>query len=593
MCDGDAAMSFIQEKPTLALYNYAVIFCLMALLSAITWRPFLSTGVIFCALSVISFVHMQKYQLRAEPLLPEELTLIDSTGDLIQFVDINDVIRLIAGVVFVLVGSILAEYYIRKFVGRNPKRLAWWDKAALIPRISFTMAALMLTALVFNPVLQRRRNEWLEELDLIAWNQTNNYEENGFVVGFLYNLGNATLEPPEDYNEETIQAIATEYQAIKEADDASRLDWSDIENVVVVLGETFYDPALFEEYYNHTGGDVTPNIHKIFREYPSGFMYSPEYGGGTANVEFEVQTGLTNYWAQTFPYVNVISKLDSIYGIANWSKNFDFATTAVHSYAGSVYKRNIVYPKIGYDVFIDKDKMTYTDYEYESTVINDDSVYKEVLDILQNNDTPQMVGAVTMQNHAPYEQAHYPKHEFMQKQVYPENWALEANYQSLHEADAYLGDFIAALDKLDEKTVVLWFGDHAVGMLDQYNKSGDKLKYDLSHLTPYFIYANFELPKSTETQLKTNAKELGFDFSEIAGVNLPTTSPNCLQNTMYNVLNLQKPAFFYLLDGVCSKNPILTHAYLNGKEPAYDDALHKYELINYDMLNGKHYWNGE
>lgn len=590
MCDGEVAMTFIQEKPNLALYNYAVIFSLLAVLAAITWRPFLSTGIVFCVLSVVSFIHMQKYHLRSEPLLPEEFALIDSTGDLIKFVDMNDVVRLVAGVIFVLVGSILLEHYVRKFVGRNPKKLAWWDRMALIPRVTFAMVSLALLALVANPILQRKNTQWLEELSLVAWNQTENYEKNGFVIGFLYNMGNVPLQEPEGYSEEAIRAIAEEYRAIKTADDANRLDWGEIENVVVILAETTYDPILLTEHYDHTGGDVLPNLHKIFRKYPSGYMYSPEYGGSTANVEFEVQTGLTNYWVRTCPYVNIVSKLDNLYGIANWGKNHGFTTTAVHSYSGSVYKRSIAYPKIGYDTFLDETKMKYTEHEYSSGVINDDSTYKEVLDLIEYSDEPQVIGVATMQNHGPYEQANYPKLEFKQRKAHGENWAIEASYQSLHEADKYLGDFIEELDKLDEKTVVLWYGDHAMGMLDQYNKFGDKYDYDLSHLTPYFIYANFEIPDVAK--LESNAEELGFDFSAVRGVNLPTTSPNCLQNTMMNVLNLQKPAFFYLVDEVCEKNPILTHAYLDGEEPTWDEALKKYELVNYDMLTGKKYWDG-
>lgn len=592
MCDTAAAMEFIQEKPTLAFYNYVVIFSLMAVLAAVTWRPFVSAGIVFAGLSIVSFIHMQKFYLRAEPLLPEEFALAESAGDLVKFVDMNDILRLAFGVVFVIVGSILAEFYIRKFVGRDPKRLAWWNRSALFPRIAFSCIAIALLTATLRPILLRQHTEWLEELDLVAWNQTENYENNGFVIGFIYNLGNVALEEPEGYSEETMQAIASEYRAIKAADDAKRLNWTkeNIENIVIILAETTYDPILLEKYYQHTGGDVLPNLHQIFRKYPSGYMYSPEYGGGTANVEFEVQTGLTNYWAHTTPYVNIVSKLDHLYGAANFGKTKGFATTGLHAYSGSVYKRNIVYPKLGYDVFIDQDTMKHTEHEYESAVINDRSTYREIIDLLKNNDDPQVIGVATMQNHAPYAQASYPKLEFEQKKSHPENWAVEASYQSLHEADKYLGEFIEALDELDEKTVVLWFGDHAMGMLDRFLDSGDRDDYNQVHLTPYFIYTNFNVKNTAK--LESNVEELGFDIGKVRGVNLPTTSPNCLQNTMYNVLNLQKPAFFYLLDEVCETNPILTNTYLNGADPVLDDALRKYELVNYDMLIGKQYWDG-
>lgn len=594
MCDAGAAWEFIQEKTVLAFYNYTVIFCLLSVLAAITWRPFLSAGIFFSAISVITYIHIQKFQLRAEPLLPEEFALADSAGEIIDFVDINTIIRLVWGVILVLVGSALAEFFIRRFVGRDGKKLPWWDRTALVSRVTFIMVSLALLGAVVKPILKREHYEWLDGLDLIAWNQANNYDKNGFLIGFLYNLGKTPMEPPAEYSQVEMEEIAKKYRAIKAAD-TGRKEWSEVvDNVVVILAETTYDPALLTKYYDHYGGDVLPNLHKIFRDYPSGYMYSPEYGGGTANVEFEVQTGLSNYWAQTFPYVNLVSKMDSLYGVANFGKSFGFDTTAIHSYNGAVYKRDIVYPKIGYDVFIDESTMTHTQREYESGVINDQAVYQEILDLLKDSDTPQVIGVATMQNHAAYDQARYPKIEFPLKLNWSNKWAIEPSFQSLHEADAYLGEFIDELDKLDERTVVLWYGDHAMGMLDEYTNSSDKSERDIAHLTPYFVYANFDIesPYTTQAVATMNTKQ-GIDTDGVRGVDLPTTSPNCLQNTMYDILNIEKPAFFYLLSEVCEEVPILTQAYLAGENIIKSTALREYELVNYDLLYGKHYWDGD
>lgn len=593
-CDAASTMEFIHAKPDIALYNYIVIFSLLALFAAVTWRPFFSTGLLFCLLSILAFINMQKYELRTEPLLPEEFLLADTTGNIAQFVDPDSIVRLVWGVIFVLVGSIAAEILARRIFGRDPKKLPWWDRIALIPRITYTMIALAVLAGVTTPILRRRDHDWIEGLNLVAWNQNENYMFNGFVVQFLYNMGNVTMAEPADYSVEKLAEIAEKYRAIQAEDNEDRVDWDEkVENIVVVLSETSYDPALLTKYYAHTGGDVTPNLHKIFRKYPSGYMYSPEYGGGTANVEFEVQTGLTNFWTRTFPYVNLISKMDSLPSIASWGKLYGFDTTAIHSYDGAMYKRKIVYPKIGYDEFIDANTMKYTDHEGDSSVINDRSIYRETLDVLKASDQPKVVGVVTMQNHAPYAQANYPEMEFKLYHRYEENWALEPSLQSLHEADKYLGEFIEALDELDERTVVLWFGDHAMGMLDQYKRSEDKAEQNLAQLTPYFVYANFDIesPYTIAETAKIN-KKYGFEFARNLYVNLPTTSPNCLQNTMYDVLGLKKPALFYLVAEVCAETPILTNGYFAGKAPEMTDALKDYELVNYDLLIGKKYWDG-
>lgn len=594
LCDAEAAMEFIREKPSIAVYNYLVIFGLLALLAAVTWRPFLSTGIIFCGLSIISFIHIQKFQLRAEPFLPEEMKLAENAGNLVQFVEADKLYRLIFGIIFVLVGSILAEYYIRKFVGRNPKGLPWWNRTSILSRATYTMIALAFLAGITRPVLQRRDIGWVEDIEFVAWNQTDNYKTNGFIVGFIYNLGNTSIQPPDEYSEEAMKQIAEKYRAIKVAD-TERLRWQDkVDNVVVILAETFYDPELLTDHYPHWGGDITPNLHKIFREYPSGYMYSPEYGGNTANIEFEVQTGLTNYWAMTYPYVNILSKNSGFPSVAALAKGKEFSTTAVHSYDGTMYKRNLVYPNLGYDEFIDADKMTFTEKENHSSVINDRSVYQEILKLLEEKDQPQVISAVTMQNHGPYAQAEYEKYNFGLYEWFEMGWAVEASFQSLYYADKYFGEFLEELDKLDERTVVLWFGDHAMGTLDEYISSDKKVDIDTAHLTPYVIYANFELESPyTSTEITELSKRQGLDYKDVRGVDLPTTTPNCLQNTMYNLLNIEKPAMNYILDEVCEKTPILTNVYLGGRTPKQYAALRDYELLNYDLMFGKKYWNGD
>lgn len=591
-CSLVAMKEFVRSKPTVTAYNFLIVFSLLAVLTAITWRPFLSFGIFFCAISVITFIHIQKFQLRAEPLLPEEFQLADAAGDLIKFVDIGEIYKLVAGVILILIGSCLAEYYIRKFVGKDKSQMPLWESSAIVPRLTFTMSGLAMLMAVANPIIQRQNYDWTEA-NFLAWNQADNYAENGFIIGFLYNMGKATIPAPTDYSESEMQKIAEKYTNMKLAD-TTRKDWVDeVDNVIIILAETFYDPELLKKYYDHYGGDITPNLHKIFQEYPSGYMYSPEYGGGTANVEFEIQTGLSNFWVQSYPYVNLVSKLEKLYGAANWGKTFGYETTAVHSYNSIMYKRSIVYPILGYNDFIDSSKMKYQEHEFDSPLINDRSIYNEIIDILKSSDEPQMIGAVTMQNHSPYAQSLYPELDFPLKDKVITAYDIESNFQSLHTSDQYLGEFLDKLDKLDERTVVLWFGDHAMGMLDKYKNSDDKNDQDTARFTPYFIYANFDIESlyTVKEVADMNAK-LGFKFNNIRGVNLPTTTPNCLQNTLYDVLNIQKPALMYLVDQVCQETPVLAPVYFAGASPTLTTALHEYELVNYDMLLGKQYWNG-
>ncbi len=592
MCDGDTTWDFVQNNPGVVTYSYLVVLALMAVITAITWRPFFSTGLFFVIISIITFINMEKFRLRAAPLLPEEFMLAESVGNMTDFIDMAGVWRLVFGVIFVITGSVMAEFYVRKLVGRDLKRLPWWSRTALVPRVTFTMAGLAMLGGICRPVIHREDYAWIDGIDLVDWSQTENYEKNGFVIGFLYNLGGASAEEPEGYSERHILAIADKYRAEKAAD-TSRLPWGEeIDNLIIILNETFYDPSLLTEYYAHTGGDVTPNLHKIFRNYPSGYMYSTVYGGGTANVEFEVQTGLSNYWAMTTPYVNILPKLESLISPAQAGEIYDFSARGIHSYDKTMYKRHLAYRTMGYDELIGESEFTHTEKEAKSSVLNDRAIYQEVLDLLKDSDEPQVISTITMQNHAPYAQAGYETLDFQLLQREGDWWLIEHSFQSLHSSDEYLGEFIKELDELDERTVVLWFGDHAMGTLDKYTQSEDKLDRDLAHITPYFVYANFEIesPYTTQEVAKMNKKQ-GLEFST-RDVDLPTTTPNCLLNTTYNLLNLEKPALFYLLDEVCTSTPILTQAYENGNRFKPTEALVEYELVNYDILYGEQYWDG-
>lgn len=594
MGDFGATLEFIDEKPLIFAYSGVVIFMLMAVIAAVTWRVCLTVGLSFSIVSIITYVNMQKMELRNAPLLPDDLLLADQAGGLMQFIDVWSIVRLAGGVVLILIGTILLERCVRRVIGRETKGLPWWDKMVLVPRTAFTMAALAGLAGITSPIINREQPEWLaEELTTEDWNPTATYERNGFIVGFLYNLGNLNTPKPEDYNEETMKEIAQRYRAMKLADE-DRVPMNEvIDNLIVILDESFYDPALFTKYYKQAGGDITPNLHRIFQEYPSGYMYSPEYGGNTANVEFEVFTSLSNYWARTFPYVHSIPKSDGVLGIPDWTKNFGFDTLAIHSYDGNMYKRNLVYPRIGFNDFIDADKMSFMEYEFNSEYINDASVFAEVLAALENSDEPMMIGAITMQNHMPYDYAGYPTLDFSVTNM--DYYLLEADFQSIYMADQYVGEFLEALDELDERTVVLWFGDHAAALLDEYINSEDKDDRNTAHLTPYFIYANFDIESEfTEAEVREMNAEQGFEFpTRIRGIDLPVMSPNCLQNTMYDILGVEKPSVLYLVDEVCRETPILTAAYVADEALEVTQALRDYELVNYDALSGEHYWDEE
>lgn len=593
MGDIDATWGWIEERPLVFSYSCVLMFLMLSFIVSLLWRTFFGTGLAFALISIVTYISMEKYKARQAPLLPEDFQMIDNAGEVASFVDVWGIVRLVLGVIFILIGSGLLEYYVRRHLGRNAKNMPWWQRWSIIPRTTFTLLSavglLMTTDFIINHEQQNSEYEveWLNT-KFIGWNQTDNYDENGFIFGFLYNIGRLKASEPENYSAETIAEIKARYEQVQEKASGNKL--SDVvDNLIVVLDETFYDPELLTQYYPHTGGDPLPNLRKVFRDYPSGYMYSPEFGGGTANVEFEVFTGLTNYWTGTTPYTTIIPKLPSLESVASLALSNNFSTTAIHAYDGNVYKRYLNYQKMGFEEFIDLDKMTYQTKENGVGYVSDSAVYQEILDILKDKSQKHLVSAITMQNHAPYDSAQYARLDYRLTGYFKSD-TVENSIQSLHYADEYLGDFLNEIDKLEEKTVVLWFGDHASGAISAYITSGEKVDRDLAHLTPYFIYANFDIESTyTVNEVRKLNQEHQLRITS-KNVNLPTTTPNCLTNTLYNLLGIKKPTLMYVLDDVCVDMPILAQAYLENQEPKATNALKAYELITYDLLSGERYW---
>ena len=566
--DFGALFGFIFGRPLVFLFNWFLMIVLALIVVTIIRKPFVSMGILWALIFIVNYIHINKYNSRGTPLLPEDFQLASQAASLTKFIDVWSLAGLAFAVLVALAAGILLERYAQRKIGRLAKHsiLTW-------------LTALVLFCGVFNFATDFIRNHdgskyqkinWLNTT-FTAWNQKRNYDENGFIVGFLYNWNKFNLAAPENYDEETIMQIKNEYSKNTASKNLSDADY----NIVIVLNESFYDPSLIEKYYPHTGGDVTPNLHKVMAQYPSGWMYTLDYGGGTANIEFETLTGLTNFWVNTVPYTDLVPKAGNIPSVATWTKQNGYKTTAIHPYNGGMYKRDISLMNEGFETFITELEMKHKEHEGDSEYINDKSAYNEVVDTLRADDNKQMIMLITMQNHLPYNSSTYSDHHFSLINPIANDAERTENirnyYESLYNSDKYLGDFIAELDTMDEKTVVLFFGDHSAGLFSELNDSSNNSEeFILSRTTPYFIYSNFPLNGARK--------------------NLPNTTPNCLVNTLYNTLGVEKPALNYLLDDVCTTEPILARTYFDEKEFIETDILNAYELVTYDILGGKKYW---
>jgi len=562
------------QRLRIMIFTVLLLTCFFGAISALTKAPVIVTGVTYAVMVGFNFVSKVKLDYRGMWLLPEDLRLAREADALMNMVDtgklITTVVTMLIVVAVSIVAHILVKKWLKKYLLREkplPKRTSWAIRCSGAAILFVTM--ILLGSMIYNPAFSSSRKGWTENLfsiQIIEWNQLECYWRNGIIVGFLYNARTRTVAEPEGYSQEALEAVAAKYNLIAEAGNKYRRDLAKEDvDILFVMNESFYDPEIVREQYPYSGGDITPNLRRLQQEAISLTVYSPEYGGGTANVEFEALTGLTNYFYGGMPYQDVVARISNFTSLARILKPMGYETIGMHPYNGTFYKRDFAYKNMGFDRFIDENGFTHTDTVGNSNYISDRAAYDEVLDILSSGGGKKFINLVTMQNHMPWGSI-FDNHEFVSSAGTEYDEELTDYYSLLHESDAALGYLIERLSSFDRNVIVVFWGDHAPGRHGSFEDANSK---DTSHYTPMIIWQNFKF-RDDQKSLK---------FPEIV-------TPNQIPNLLFNALYAKKPTMFYLLDALLDETPILARVYSTTKEIELTDALRDYEFINYSYYRG-------
>lgn len=514
-------------------------------------------------IGILGYADYLKMTMRQEPIYPDDLKMAANLGMMKDLVGLPLFLVLLVVILAVLVG--VGYMFWRSL--KKPKNIQILRLVTVV-----LSGGLLLYASNFNSSSNLLRKGYDRTALWIPYSQKMNYYNVGFVGGFLYNLKVEAMEKPKGYSEAAVKEITERYQ--KEADAANeKVKEEEQPNIVYVMSESFSDPNRLKGVT--VSGDPLKDYYEVANQTYSGQMLSQNYGGGTANIEFEALTGFSMEplnAQMTTPYTLLVPKLEKLPSLVSLLKDSGYETTAIHPYDTSMYKRKDVYQVLGFDQFLDQDTMTHRDKLQNNPYISDESAYEEVLDQL-DSDTPQFLHLVTMQTHMPYNE----KYSNISYQVTAEgNNDSIANYaQDVAYASEALKNFTQELSKLSRRTILVFWGDHLPGIYSdatQAANTGTTL-----HETEFLIYDSArKLANTASGQIISP-----FYFA-------PTLFQQAGQATtgFYQLLlDLQKvlPAFeksMYYQDGQWQAT-----ASLGDKESIYKD----YQMIQYDILAGKQY----
>ena len=438
-------------------------------------------------------------------------------------------------------------------------------KIKLQVRLGTLLVSVLVTCLFVN-TLQKEDFQTKHYLYPFLFTPAYMTEVNGMAVTFAMNLAYVVVDKPQGYSAKDAQKTLESYEKTED----TKQDTQDLPNIIVIMDEAFSDLAVIGDL--QTNEDYMPFMHEMQQGQKNtitGYAQVSVCGGNTANSEFEFLTGDTMAFlpSGSIAYQQYV-KQDTP-SLASYLKGLGYATYAQHPYYASGWDRERVYPLLGFEHmdFIDD----YTNVSYVRKYISDASDMQHIIETYEKKEAgkPAFIFNVTMQNHGGYTDV-YPNFENDIQAQYNSD-ALNQYLSLIRKTDAALEDLVSYFSKADEKTVIVFFGDHqpsdavanqiemASGVdPSDMNSEQQKKRYQV----PYLVWANYDIGEASDQN--TSLNYLSAQVLKAAGV--PTSA---YQN--------------YLLE-LCNTYPVLSAAGSTENVGADKDALLTYRKLQYFNL---------
>lgn len=306
-------------------------------------------------------------------------------------------------------------------------------------------------------------------------------------------------------------------------------------NVIVIMSESFYDVNKFAGVLSYSENPMKYYEEVQQKSVVSGNTKVNIYGGSTHFSEFEFLSGWNSKGMNSgsCPYKEYYNVEQPSF--ARYLQEQEYYTLAIHPYDGYFWNRENAYPNMGFDRFIDRSWMEYTDM---CGYISDDALTNEIIyryeERQDNEEEPFFCFCVSIANHV----AMLNSEEFVNTANHIDityNKDIGYDVDKKKRLKDYIGGVSKsgeALKKLtdyfedsNEPTVIVFFGDHAPKYaIDILEVAG---KEELSYETPYLIWSNYDIGEMTEEK-EINVSYLSTYLIEILGLPL-------VEQNFYNI----------------------------------------------------------
>lgn len=547
------------------LLNGIFLLGVWLLLASFTGKIRLSYWIVSAVGFMLALITGVKSKMLGVPLLPWDFVLGGEAGDMIEYVKNVVTVQLVLDVIaFVAVSWLL----LHKTNAISVEAIRWRE------RIGLAVFAIAITGIAYTDKPFPIKSVF--GISAIAYDQSANADTNGWLLATVMNLEYLGVTKLEEYSDRAIADIVAANARSPGGAEAVGSDNAK-PNVIVVLSESLWDPTQLEGIA--FSRDPMPFYHELRQTTAAGTLLSPQFGGGTANVEFEILTGNSMRFLPqgTIPYNQHITR--SVDSLASILARQGYYSTAISPFHRWYFNSDKVYKHFGFAQYI---PLEFFEPVYEGTYIADSEVARMIIGQTGKTDERDFIFANTMENHF-----HYYPGKFKQNTIEVDGdipketkGLLETYAQGVQDADNMLRTLVEHYRNSGEPTIIAFFGDHLPYLGDAYKAykdakwiSGDDDPDFLNkmHRTPVVVWNNF-LPEQREA----------IDMS-----------PSFLGSYVLDKAKLPGTYYTDFLRELYIKSPVIPPKTYFAQMNIDEADMKRYELLQYDSLFGERHAYGD
>lgn len=441
----DVVINWWLENPMNILVNAIPIFLGLVLVHSLVTRVQVPIILISLFVVLLAFINQQKIIYRSEPLY---------FGDFVLFKEAINIV--LSGsfpkeMIFFVVGIVAIAIILMIFTPFGKYELSIKTRGVML------VLTLGAWAILVNTVYTKDFDENVVQRPESNVSMAQTFNDKGIIYSLVRYRDFNTMKKPDTFLKDEVEEIARDFEE----------ELPDIKpDIIMIMGEAWTRVSEWENFQFHEGMDPFIPLEDIWNEsFAKGNLYTPVFGGGTSNTEYDALTSHCSVFlskTNLTAFSAIRKEKDSI---ARVLSDIGYNTYALHPGHNWFYNREKVYNLLGFEeeVFFED----FQDPEMKGGFISERETYNRLIkDIgnLQNEEEPYFSFLVTIQNHGPY---NWYKHQeafnrFDSKRELSDEIksGYENYFEGIYDMNLQVSRLCEYLENTDRPTMVIYFGDH-------------------------------------------------------------------------------------------------------------------------------------